>query len=279
MTVVDFFSSDENLLARAMALCSDAEIKEGEEFSKGEPTECALVNYANKLGLPKYELVNKYPRIGEAPFDSGRKMMSTIHKSDEGIVQYTKGAPDVLLARCTSYLENGEIKPMTDEFRAKVAESNKAFADKALRVLCAAFKNHSDVPASFEPEDLENDLTFIGLTGMIDPCRPEVYDAIKECRLAGIRPVMITGDHKDTAVAIGKDLGIITSEEEACVGAELDKYSDEELLEVVPRYSVYARVQPEHKTRIVKTWKELGMVTAMTVEGVNDAPSINAADI
>ena len=279
MTVVDFFSSDENLLARAMALCSDAEIKEGEEFSKGEPTECALVNYANKLGLPKYELVNKYPRIGEAPFDSGRKMMSTIHKSDEGIVQYTKGAPDVLLARCTSYLENGEIKPMTDEFRAKVAESNKAFADKALRVLCAAFKNHSDVPASFEPEDLENDLTFIGLTGMIDPCRPEVYDAIKECRLAGIRPVMITGDHKDTAVAIGKDLGIITSEEEACVGAELDKYSDEELLEVVPRYSVYARVQPEHKTRIVKTWKELGMVTAMTGDGVNDAPSIKAADI
>ena len=279
MTVVDEFSTDEKFLATAMALCSDAEIKQGEEFSTGEPTECALVNYANKLGLPKYELEAKSPRIGEAPFDSGRKMMSTVHNTEKGIMQFTKGAPDVLLAKCTHYLENGEIKEMTDAFRAKVAEQNKTFADKALRVLCAAYKMHDAVPESLDPEALENNLIFIGLTGMIDPCRPEVYDAIKECRLAGIRPVMITGDHKDTAVAIGKDLGIIKDASEACVGAELDKYSDEELLEIVPKYSVYARVQPEHKTRIVKTWKALGMVTAMTGDGVNDAPSIKAADI
>ena len=279
MTVVDQFSTDEKFLAKAMALCCDAEIKEGEEFSTGEPTECALVNYANKLGMPKYALEADSPRIGEAPFDSGRKMMSTVHQTADGIVQFTKGAPDVLLARCTHYLENGEIKEMTDEFKAKAAENNKAFADKALRVLCAAYKKYDSVPDSFDPEALENNLIFIGLTGMIDPCRPEVYDAIKECRLAGIRPVMITGDHKDTAVAIGKDLGIITDESQACVGAELDKYTDEELLEIVPRFSVYARVQPEHKTRIVKTWKALGMVTAMTGDGVNDAPSIKAADI
>ncbi len=279
MTVVDHFSTDEKFLAKAMALCCDAEIKEGEEFSTGEPTECALVNYANKLGMPKYALEADSPRIGEAPFDSGRKMMSTVHQSADGIVQYTKGAPDVLLARCTHYLENGEIREMTEEFKAKAAENNKAFADKALRVLCAAYKTYDSAPASFDPEALENNLIFIGLTGMIDPCRPEVYEAIKECRLAGIRPVMITGDHKDTAVAIGKDLGIITDASQACIGAELDKYSDEELLEIVPKFSVYARVQPEHKTRIVKTWKSLGMVTAMTGDGVNDAPSIKAADI
>ena len=279
MTVVDFFSSDEKMLARAMALCSDAEIKPGEEFSTGEPTECALVNYANKLGMPKFELEKQSPRIGEAPFDSGRKMMSTVHNVNGKFVQFTKGAPDVLLARCTHYLSNGQVLPMTEEFKASVSAANKGFADKALRVLCAAYRLYDATPASFEPQDLENNLIFIGLTGMIDPCRPEVYEAIKECRMAGIRPIMITGDHKDTAVAIGKDLGIINDSSEAIVGAELDKYSDEELLEIIPKYSVYARVQPEHKTRIVKTWKALGMVTAMTGDGVNDAPSIKAADI
>ncbi len=279
MTVVDEFTDDKELLARAMALCSDAEIKLGETTSVGEPTECALVNYANKLGFPKYELEKISPRIGEAPFDSGRKMMSTVHEVDGKFIQYTKGACDVMLSRCTGYLKDGQVVPMTDELIAEINKSNKAFADRALRVLCAAFKIHDRKPESYEPEDLEKDLIFIGLTGMIDPCRPEVYEAIKECRLAGIRPVMITGDHKDTAVAIGKDLGIIDDASQAIVGAELDKFSDEELIEEVTKYSVYARVQPEHKTRIVKAWKARGMVTAMTGDGVNDAPSIKASDI
>ena len=279
MTVVDEFTSDKTLLAKAMALCSDADIKPGEEFSKGEPTECALVNYANKLEMPKYELVKEQPRVGEAPFDSGRKMMSTVHEKDGKYIQYTKGACDVMLSRCTGYLKDGKVIPMTEELIEGINSANKSFADKALRVLCAAYREYDEKPASFEPEELEKDLIFIGVVGMIDPCRPEVYDAIKECREAGIRPIMITGDHKDTAVAIGRDLGIITDESEAVVGAELDKYTDEELVEVVTRYSVYARVQPEHKTRIVRAWKARGMVTAMTGDGVNDAPSIKASDI
>lgn len=279
MTVVDFYGSDEKLLATAMALCSDAEIRPGETESIGEPTEAALVNYANKLGMPKYDLEAERPRMGEAPFDSQRKMMSTIHKADNYYIQFTKGAPDVLLSRCTGYLKDGEAIPMTSQLKDAALEANKAFADRALRVLCAAYRIWETMPESLEADDLEHDMVFIGLTGMIDPCRPEVYDAIEECRLAGIRPIMITGDHKDTAVAIGKDLGIISDADQAVVGAELDKYSDEELLEFVPKYSVYARVQPEHKTRIVKAWRTLGYVTAMTGDGVNDAPSIKAADI
>ncbi len=279
MTVVDEYTSDKNLLAKAMALCSDAEIKPGEEFSVGEPTECALVNYANKLGLPKYELKESFPRIGEAPFDSGRKMMSTVHDESGKFMQYTKGACDVMLDLCTGYLMDGKVVPMTQELKDAVNKANKAFADRALRVLCAAYREYDSQPASYEASDLEHDLIFIGIVGMIDPCRPEVYDAIKECALAGIRPIMITGDHKDTAVAIGKDLGIITEESQAILGAELDKFSDEELVEEVVKYSVYARVQPEHKTRIVNAWKTRGMVTAMTGDGVNDAPSIKASDI
>lgn len=279
MTVVDEFSSDKELLAKAMALCSDAEIKAGEDTSTGEPTECALVNYANSLSMPKYELERVEPRVGEAPFDSGRKMMSTVHEKDGKYIQYTKGACDVMLKRCTGYYKDGQVVPMTDELIDEINKMNKAFADKALRVLCAAYRLYDTKPDSFEPEDLEHDLIFVGIVGMIDPCRPEVYDAIKECRVAGIRPIMITGDHKDTAVAIGKDLGIISDASEAIVGAELDKYTDEELVDEVVKYSVYARVQPEHKTRIVKAWKARGMVTAMTGDGVNDAPSIKASDI
>ena len=279
MTVVDEFTVDRNLLATAMALCSDAEIKPGETSSTGEPTEAALVNYANSIGLPKYELKEKFERVGEAPFDSNRKMMSTIHPYEGGYIQYTKGALDVMLDRCTKYLtEQGEIK-MTDALKKKILDKNKEFASKALRVLCAAYKKYDKMPSSLEPEDLEFDLVFIGIVGMIDPCRPEVYEAIKQCRSAGIRPIMITGDHKDTAVAIGKDLGVIENEDEAIEGHELDKYSDEEMKEVVQKYRVYARVQPEHKTRIVNAWKALGKVTAMTGDGVNDAPSIKAADI
>ena len=279
MTVVDEFTADKNLLATAMALCSDATIKMGETQSSGEPTECALVNYANSLGLPKYELEEKQPRKAEAPFDSNRKMMSTIHPAEFGYIQFTKGALDVMLHRCTGYLsDKGEI-PITDELKEEIMYKNKEFASKALRVLCAAYRRYDNLPKSVEPEDLEHDLVFIGIVGMIDPCRPEVYDAIKECRSAGITPIMITGDHKDTAVAIGKDLGIISNEAQAIEGHELDKYSDEEMIELVRQYSVYARVQPEHKTRIVNAWKAQGMVTAMTGDGVNDAPSIKASDI
>ena len=279
MTVVDEFTADKNLLASAMALCSDAEIKPGETSSTGEPTEAALVNYANSIGLPKYELKEKFERVGEAPFDSNRKMMSTIHPLDGGFIQYTKGALDVMLDRCTKYLsDKGEVE-MTEALKAEIMTKNKEFASKALRVLCAAYRKYDKMPASMEPEDLEHDLVFIGIVGMIDPCRPEVYDAIKQCRSAGIRPIMITGDHKDTAVAIGKDLGIIEDESEAIEGHELDKYSDEEMKELVQKYRVYARVQPEHKTRIVNAWQALGKVTAMTGDGVNDAPSIKSADI
>ena len=279
MTVVDEYTVDKNLLATAMALCSDATIKQGEEFSTGEPTECALVNYANKLGLPKYELEAKQPRIGEAPFDSNRKMMSTIHPSDNKYIQYTKGALDVMLDLCTGYLTENGVVEMNDSIKQDIISKNKEFASKALRVLCAAYKQYDAMPNSLEPEDLENKLIFIGIVGMIDPCRPEVYEAIEKCRLAGITPIMITGDHKDTAVAIGKDLGIIESEQQAIEGSELDKYSEQDMLEVVTKYRVYARVQPEHKTKIVNAWKARGMVTAMTGDGVNDAPSIKAADI
>lgn len=279
MTVVDEYTVDKNLLAKAMALCSDATIKQGEEFSTGEPTECALVNYANKLGLPKYELESKQPRIGEAPFDSNRKMMSTIHPSDNKYIQYTKGALDVMLDLCTGYLTENGVVEMNDSIKQDIISKNKEFASKALRVLCAAYKQYDAMPNSLEPEDLENNLIFIGIVGMIDPCRPEVYEAIEKCRLAGITPIMITGDHKDTAVAIGKDLGIIESEQQAIEGSELDKYSEQDMLEVVTKYRVYARVQPEHKTKIVNAWKARGMVTAMTGDGVNDAPSIKAADI
>ena len=279
MTVVDEFTADKKLLATSMALCSDAEIQPEETSATGEPTECALVNYAFSLDMPKYELSREQPRIGEAPFDSGRKMMSTVHKTADGFIQYTKGACDMMLARCTGYLTSEGVVPMTEELKGEIEKTNKAFADRALRVLCAAYRKYDKEPESYEAEDIEKELIFIGLTGMIDPCRPEVYEAIEKCREAGIRPVMITGDHKDTAVAIAKDLGIIKDESEAMVGAELDDYTDEQMMDLVTKISVYARVQPEHKTRIVQAWRARGCVTAMTGDGVNDAPSIKAADI
>ena len=279
MTVVQEYTDDPALMATAMALCSDAELRPGEDASVGEPTEAALVNYALKIGLPKYELTAAQPRIAEAPFDSDRKMMSTVHRTERGIMQYTKGACDMVLGRCSGFLKDGKIIPMTAELEEEIRGVNKSYADQALRVLAAAYRTYDAPPADAAPDALEQDLILIGLYGMIDPCRPEVYEAIEKCRMAGIRPIMITGDHKDTAVAIGKDLGIIRSAEEAALGAELDKYTDEELVEAVTRYSVYARVQPEHKTRIVNAWQARGMVTAMTGDGVNDAPSIKSADI
>ena len=277
MTVVDHIG-DTNSVAAAMALSSDAVLNDKNQ-AEGEPTECALVNFAYTLGLAKHELEKSSPRVDEAPFDSGRKMMSTVHDLGGSFVQYTKGAPDVVLALCTHYFENGETHLMTDAKRAEIMAANKAMADKALRVLAAAKRDWTEKPGDNTPEFLEHDLTFLGLTGMIDPVRPEVKDAIEECRSAGIRAVMITGDHKDTAVAIARELGIITDASQAITGAELDSIPDDKLGEFVKNYGVYARVQPEHKVRIVNAWKSNHAITAMTGDGVNDAPSIKSADI
>ena len=279
MTVVEHFGADEELLAVGMSLCSDAEFDVNINDAIGEPTECALVNYAEKLGLSKNEKKKEYPRIGEVPFDSMRKMMTTVHGKADGVVQFTKGAPDEILKRCTHVYENGEAVALTEEKRGEILSANKAMADKALRVLALGFKHLESAPTVYEAESCENELCFVGLVGMIDPVRPEVKPAIDECRSAGIRPIMITGDHKDTAVAIAMQLGIIESAEQAITGAELDEISDEDFDSLVEKYSVYARVQPEHKTRIVNAWRKKGKVTAMTGDGVNDAPSIKNADI
>lgn len=278
MTVVDFFGEDEKELAAAMALCSDAEIDENGEVT-GEPTEAALVAWSGKLGQDKNQLKKERARVMEAPFDSGRKMMSTIHEVNGSYIQYTKGAPDVVVTKCAYYLKDGKACPMTKEYEAEILKANKAMADKALRVLACAQRVWTDKPASAEPADLEQDLCFAGLCGMIDPVRPEVKAAIVECREAGIRPVMITGDHVDTAVAIAKELGIITETTHAITGAQLDQMDDAEFEKEFRNISVYARVQPEHKTRIVNAWRNAGYITAMTGDGVNDAPSIKAADI
>ena len=278
MTVVDYFGENENQIASAMALCCDAEIDNDGNVT-GEPTEAALVVWADKLGMKKYDLKSEFPRVGEAPFDSGRKMMTTVHSTENGFIQYTKGAPDVVIGKCTHYLKDGVAVPMTEEYRNSILASNKAMADKALRVLACSMKVLDAAPAEYEPELIENDLCFVGLCGMIDPVRPEVKAAIVECRNAGIRPIMITGDHVDTAVAIAKELGIITDGTYAITGAQLNEMDDEEFLSKFQQISVYARVQPEHKTRIVNAWRGAGYVTAMTGDGVNDAPSIKSADI
>ena len=278
MTVVDHFGEDADLISKAMALCCDAEI-DADGVVTGEPTEAALVVWANKLGHNKSKLKEDFPRCGEAPFDSGRKMMSTVHLAHNGVVQYTKGAPDVIIGKCTHYMKNGEAVPMTEEYRQNIVFANKAMADKALRVLACAMRVWEHEPDSYEPEELEKNLCFVGLTGMIDPVRPEVKAAIDECVGAGVRPIMITGDHIDTAVAIAKELGILKDGDRAITGSELSQMSDEEFAACFMNISVYARVQPEHKTRIVNAWRGAGYVTAMTGDGVNDAPSIKSADI
>ena len=293
MTVVEHTGNAKHL-AEAMALCNDAVLKE--DGAEGEPTEAALVNFAASEGLKKQDLEANLPRVDEAPFDSLRKMMSTVHEiknqnselfakikafgqSAPRFIQFTKGAPDEVIRRCDSYLDEDGVHPLTDEKRREILEQNKGYADRALRVLAAAERFWSERPERHEASYLEKNLIFIGLTGMIDPVRPEVLPAMKLCRSAGIRTVMITGDHKDTAVAIAKELGIADGPEQALTGADLERMSDEDLKAHVKNYSVYARVQPEHKVRIVKAWKANGCVTAMTGDGVNDAPSIKAADI
>ena len=279
MTVVDDFTTDVALLASAMALCTDAELNEDGSVT-GEPTEAALVVWANKMGLSKDQLRIDAPRVGEAPFDSLRKMMSTVHlHSDGSVVQYTKGAPDEILKKCTHILKDGKIHVLTEKAKAEVLEANKNMASRALRVLAAARRTYKTQPDCFDADALEQDMCFLGLTGMIDPVRPEVKAAIEKCRTAGIRPIMITGDHIDTAVAIAAELGILTEDTVAVSGSALGDMSDEEFEQKFRSISVYARVQPEHKVRIVNAWRKAGYVTAMTGDGVNDAPSIKSADI
>lgn len=276
MTVIEHYGPVDKLAA-AMTLCCDAVYSP--DGAQGEPTEAALVNFGAANGQIKPELENEQPRVAEAPFDSMRKMMSTVHKCGDSYIQYTKGAPDEVLKCCTSYLDSGEVLPLTDEKRQEILSVNHAMADRALRVLAAAERRWDALPEYCSPANLEHELCFIGLTGMIDPVRPEVKAAIDECRRAGIRPIMITGDHKDTAVAIARELGIIDDASQAIEGRELNRLSDDELDRVIDKYSVYARVQPEHKVRIVSSWRRRGMITAMTGDGVNDAPSIKSADI
>ena len=279
MTVVKHeLAADEDKFLAGMALCSDAKYDAEKGEAVGEPTECALVNDAAKAGMT--DLDSQRPRIGEAPFDSGRKMMSVVVKDVDGdYEQFTKGAPDVVIGLCTHVYDNGQVVELTDERRERILAANKAMADQALRVLALANRTYIEAPTDFSPEALEHDLVFCGLSGMIDPVRPEVTAAIVEAKEAGIRPVMITGDHIDTAVAIAKDLGIVEDASQAITGAELDKISDEDFKTRVTEISVYARVQPEHKARIVDAWKSLGNIVAMTGDGVNDAPSIKRADI
>ena len=279
MTVVnhELAAPEEKLLA-GMALCSDAKWDEEAGEAVGEPTECALVNDAAKMGMKGLD--EEHPRVGEAPFDSGRKMMSVVvEEADGNFEQYTKGAPDVVVGLCTQVYDGDKIVPMTDERREQILAANKAMADQALRVLALASRTYTEKPADFAAEALENNLVFCGLSGMIDPERPEVDPAIEEAHGAGIRTVMITGDHIDTAVAIAKNLGIVEDRSQAITGAEIDKMSEEELDQNIEKYGVYARVQPEHKTRIVEAWKSKNKIVAMTGDGVNDAPSIKHANI
>lgn len=274
MTVVETFVygnvTQEQLLAIG-ALCNDSKLTvDGSEFRvTGDPTETAFVSKAYEEKLDKNELETSLPRVAEIPFDSERKLMSTIHKTEQGYRVMVKGAPDVLLNRCTI----GEADAQ------KIAAKNADMASNALRVLGVAYKDITEIPEELFSEDIENQLTFVGLVGMIDPPRQEVKEAVAQCYDAGIRPVMITGDHKLTAVAIAKKLAIFRSGDLAMTGVELDMMPQEVLEEEVAKYSVYARVSPEHKMRIVKAWQANGMVVAMTGDGVNDAPALKVADI
>ena len=279
MTVTECAGSDEHLLATAMALCVDAVYDPDTDTVTGEPTEAALVRWAVAQGLSPSVLRAQYPRVAEAPFDSERKMMSTLHTDGSSVVQYTKGAPDVLLPLCDRIWIDGRAEPMTDAHRAEIAARNRDMTGRALRVLAAGMRTYDALPGDTSPAALEQHLCFLGLAGMIDPVRPEVVDAIRACSSAGIRPIMITGDHVDTATAIAKELGLLAPGDEAVTGTELSAMDDDTFRRRLQHISVYARVQPEHKTRIVKAWRDAGFVTAMTGDGVNDAPSIRAADI
>lgn len=258
-------------------LCNDTKIGKNKELS-GDPTETALIDMGFTLDFDP-SIYDEMQRVEEIPFDSDRKLMTTINQLGDKYIVYTKGGVDELLKRCNSYLVNNEIKKDLVEFRKTIDEANKKMAEKALRVLVMGYKELDHMPTKEEMQGMEQDLIYIGMVGMIDPPREEAKLAVEKCKSAGIKPVMITGDHKITATAIAKQLGILQEESEAITGLELEKMSDEELKKNVRHYSVYARVSPEHKVRIVKAWQANGEVVAMTGDGVNDAPALKTADI
>lgn len=270
-----------NLLVNCMVLCNDSKIKKDANgiTTMGDPTETALVDLGIKYDIVKTDLENLYKRVEEIPFDSDRKLMTTVHEKNGKYIVYTKGAVDELLARTSKiYIGNQEIQ-ITDEYKEEILKVNTELASNALRVLAMAYKIIDKLPEHNDMSLIENELVFIGMVGMIDPARPEAKEAVAKCRTAGIKPVMITGDHKVTAVAIAKDIGILGENDKAITGAELEKMSQEELEQNVQDYAVYARVSPEHKVRIVKAWQSKGEVVAMTGDGVNDAPALKTADI
>lgn len=262
-------------LVAESVLCNDGAING--ETAVGDPTETALLSFCRTIGGDENKVREEFPRLQEIPFDSDRKLMSTLHFRNERYEMLIKGAPDVLLARCTSVEQNGEVLPLTDEIRSAIVDQNRDFSSQGLRVLAFAKKVLSENrPLTLEDE---NDLIFTGLIAMMDPPRVESAPAVADCRRAGIRPVMITGDHKITASAIAREIGILQDGDRAVEGSELEKMTDEELRNEVEHISVYARVSPEHKIRIVRAWQDRGHVAAMTGDGVNDAPALKQADI
>ena len=273
----DLKDEDLNKLIYASMLCNDTKISENKELT-GDPTETALVDLGFKLNYES-TIYGQLPRVEEIPFDSDRKLMTTVHEANGKYIVYTKGGVDELLAICNSYLINGEVKQDLESFKPEIRKNNDSMARDALRVLAMAYKEMDHKPSKAEMQNIESDLIYIGMVGMIDPPRLEVKDAVAKCKSAGIKTVMITGDHKTTAIAIAKTLGILENENEAITGIELEQMSQEDLIKNIRQYSVYARVSPEHKVRIVKAWQANGEIVAMTGDGVNDAPSLKTADI
>ncbi|MCX7694574.1 MAG: calcium-translocating P-type ATPase, SERCA-type [Caloramator sp.] len=268
---------DANKLFHIANLCNDTKIVEekGKVKLLGDPTETALIDFSLNVSIDKRELDKKYPRIDEIPFDSDRKLMTTFNKVEDKLEINVKGAPDVLLSRCSYILDGENIREINEDDIKKIKSANEEMAKEALRVLAFAFKTVDNI----NKDEAEKNLIFVGLVGMIDPPREEAKEAVKKCRTAGIKPVMITGDHKITAVAIAKELGILKNDNEAITGAELENMPQDELVEKVKNYSVYARVSPEHKVRIVEAWKANGQIVAMTGDGVNDAPALKKSNI
>ena len=271
------FSNELQRLMDVSVLCNDTKIGENNTLT-GDPTETALIDLGFRINFDVKNTL-KIERVKEFPFDSDRKLMTTVNKMGDKYVAYTKGGIDELLAKCTKYEINGEIKDNLVDYRKIIDKYNIEMAKNALRVLSMGYKELDHEPTDEEMKNIENDLIFVGMVGMIDPPREEVKHAVEKCKTAGIKTVMITGDHKITAVAIAKSLGILENEEEAITGAELEEISEEELTKDIRKYSVYARVSPEHKVRIVKAWQANGEIVAMTGDGVNDAPALKTADI
>ena len=271
-------SKEFELLIDSGVLCNDTKIGEDKKLT-GDPTETALVDLSYKIDKDAKNIMDTHKRVGEIPFDSERKLMTTVNEYNGKYIVFTKGAVDELMKRCISYTLDGNIKNDLQEYRKKVSENNMLMANNALRVLGFAYKELNTIPNEEEIKELEKDLIFIGMVGMIDPPREEAKEAVKKCKTAGIKPIMITGDHKLTATAIAKQLGILENDTEAITGAELEQMPQSELEKNIENYSVYARVSPEHKVRIVKAWQKKGNVVAMTGDGVNDAPALKTADI